>query len=244
MQRRTEPPWRQRKMKNKKQAALDIARCLPLVMIVAFAVIYFVFRDDITADAIKDFAPENESLAVLFMMLIGAAKGISVFCPFILIELIGALIFKDKVVAILVNTAAIAATFTSAYLVGRCSGSVMVDKLREKYPKFNDFYSLIKRNGTFSVFALRIIGVLPMDVVSMYFGASKISYPKYIVMSLLGAAPDLILETIIGAELKNYRSPVFWIAVACRLAFTAVTLLVYRVWIKKNKTKNVSGNEK
>ncbi len=120
----------------------------------------------------------------------------------------------------------------------------MVDKLREKYPKFNDFYSLIKRNGTFSVFALRIIGVLPMDVVSMYFGASKISYPKYIVMSLLGAAPDLILETIIGAELKNYRSPVFWIAVACRLAFTAVTLLVYRVWIKKNKTKNVSGNEK
>ncbi len=230
-------------MKDKKQVALDIARCLPLLMIVAFAVIYFVFKDDIKPEAIKAFVPENASLAVLFMMLIGAAKGLSVFCPFILIELIGALVFKDKVIAILANTAAIAASFSAAYLVGRCSGSVMVDKLREKYPKFNDFYSLIKRNSMFSVFALRIIGVLPMDVVSMYFGALKISYPKYLVMSLLGAAPDLILETIIGAELKNYRSPTFWIAVLCRLAFTAVTVLVYRVWVKKNKKTNVSDSE-
>lgn len=230
-------------MKDKKQVALDIARCLPLLMIVAFAVIYFVFKDDIKPEAIKDFVPENASLAVLFMMLIGAAKGISVFCPFILIELIGALVFKDKVVAILANTAAIAASFSAAYLVGRCSGSVMVDKLCEKYPKFNDFYSLIKRNSMFSVFALRIIGVLPMDVVSMYMGASKICYPKYLVLSLLGAAPDLILETIIGAEIRNYRSKTFWIAVVCRLVFTAITVIVYRVWIKKNKKTNVSDSE-
>ena len=119
----------------------------------------------------------------------------------------------------------------------------MVDKLREKYPKFNDFYSLIKRNSLFSVFALRIVGVLPMDVVSMYMGASKICYPKYLVLSLLGAAPDLILETIIGAELRNYRSPAFWIAVVCRLVFTAITVIFYRIWIKKNKTKNFSENE-
>ena len=230
-------------MKNKKQSALDIARCLPLLIIVAFAVLYFVFRDKITADNIKDMVPKTASLAVLFMMLIGAMKGLSVFCPFVLIELIGTLIFKDKVIAILVNTAAIASSFTAAYLVGRCSGSIMVDKLREKYPKFNDFYSLIKRNSLFSVFALRIVGVLPMDVVSMYMGASKICYPKYLVLSLLGAAPDLILETIIGAELRNYRSPAFWIAVVCRLVFAAITVIFYRIWIKKNKTKNFSENE-
>ena len=107
-------------MKNKKQSALDIARCLPLLIIVAFAVLYFVFRDKITADNIKDMVPKTASLAVLFMMLIGAMKGLSVFCPFVLIELIGTLIFKDKVIAILVNTAAIASSFTAAYLVGRC----------------------------------------------------------------------------------------------------------------------------
>lgn len=229
-------------MKNKKRPVLEILRCLPLLLIIAFAVLYFVFRDKITADIIKDFAPKSASLAVLFMMLIGAMKGLSVFCPFVLIELIGTLLFKEKVAAILANTAAIAATFSAAYLVGRCSGSVMVDKLRERYPKFNDFYSLIKRNSLFAVFALRIIGVLPMDVVSMYFGASKISYPKYLVLSLLGAAPDLILETIIGAEIRNYRSKTFWIAVACRMAFTAITLLIYRLWIKRNKAENTAGN--
>lgn len=230
-------------MKNKKQSALDIARCLPLLIIVAFAVLYFVFRDKITADNIKDMVPKTASLAVLFMMLIGAMKGLSVFCPFVLIELIGTLIFKDKVAAILANAAAIAATFSAAYLVGRCSGSIMVDKLREKYPKFNDFYSLIKRNSIFSVFALRIIGVLAMDVVSMYMGASKINFPKFLVASLLGAAPDLILETIIGAEISNYRSKTFWIAIACRMVFTAITLIVYRLWIKRNKAENTAGND-
>ena len=217
-------------MKNKKSTALEIVRCLPLLIIIAFAILYFIFRDRITADIIKDLAPKTMAPAVLFMMILGAAKGLSVFCPFVLIELIGTLIFKDKVAAILANAAAIAATFSAAYLVGRCSG-------REKYPKFNDFYSLIKRNSIFSVFALRIIGILPMDVVSMYMGASKINYPKFLVASLLGAAPDLILETIIGAEISNYRSKTFWIAIACRMVFTAITLIVYRLWIKKKQDK-------
>ena len=47
-------------MKNKKQSALDIARCLPLLIIVAFAVLYFVFRDKITADNIKDMVPKTK----------------------------------------------------------------------------------------------------------------------------------------------------------------------------------------
>ena len=184
-------------------------------------------------------------VVLVFMMLIGAVKGLSVFCPFLLLEFISVLIFKDKVTAILVNLAVIAASFSSAYVAGRISGAVTVDKLRKRYPKFEDFYSLIKKNSLFAVFAMRVVGVLPMDVVSMYFGASKISYPKYLVMSLLGAAPDLIFETIIGAEIKNYRSPAFWIAVVSRLAFTATTMLVYRLWVKKskNKTEDTAEND-
>lgn len=229
-------------MKNKKRSIGELLRFFPIAVIVAVAIMYFVFRNKITADNIIGITPENEALAVLFMMLIGAVKGLSVFCPFLLLEFISVLIFKDKVTAILVNLAVIAASFSSAYAAGRISGAVTVDKLRKRYRKFEDFYSLIKKNSLFAVFAMRVVGVLPMDVVSMYFGASKVSYPKYLVMSLLGAAPDLILETIIGAEIKNYRSPAFWIAVSCRLVFTAITLLIYRLWIKKNRAANAEEN--
>ena len=99
-------------------------------------------KHPLSTECARFLNPKTVAPAVLFMMILGAAKGLSVFCPFVLIELIGTLIFKDKVAAILANAAAIAATFSAAYLVGRCSGSIMVDKLREKYPKFNDFYSL------------------------------------------------------------------------------------------------------
>ena len=232
-------------MKNKKRSTGEILRCFPIAVVAVIAILYFVFRDKITADNIIGITPKSEALAVLFMMLIGAVKGLSVFCPFLLLEFISVLIFKDKVTAILVNLAVIAASFSSAYVAGRISGAVTVDKLRKRYPKFEDFYTQIKKNSLFAVFAMRVVGVLPMDVVSMYFGASKISYPKYLVMSLLGAAPDLIFETIIGAEIKNYRSPAFWIAVVSRLAFTAITMLVYRLWVKKskNKTEDTAEND-
>ena len=224
-------------MKNKKRSTGEILRFFPIAVVAVIAILYFVFRDKITADNIIGITPKSEALAVLFMMLIGAVKGLSVFCPFLLLEFISVLIFKDKVTAILVNLAVIAASFSSAYVAGRISGAVTVDKLRKRYPKFEDFYSLIKKNSLCAVFAMRVVGVLPMDVVSMYFGASKISYPKYLVMSLLGAAPDLILETIIGAEISNYRSKTFWIAIACRMVFTAITLIVYQLWIKKKQDK-------
>lgn len=236
---------RQTEMKNKKRSTGEILRFFPIAVVAVIAILYFVFRDKITADNIIGITPKSEALAVLFMMLLGVVKGLSVFCPFLLLEFISVLIFKDKATAILVNLAVIAASFSSAYVAGRISGAVTVDKLRKRYPKFEDFYSLIKKNSLFAVFAMRVVGVLPMDVVSMYFGASKISYPKYLVMSLLGAAPDLIFETIIGAEIKNYRSPAFWIAVVSRLAFTATTMLVYRLWVKKskNKTEDTAEND-
>lgn len=227
----------QTEMKNKKRSTGEILRFFPIAVVAVIAILYFVFRDKITADNIIGITPKSEALAVLFMMLIGAVKGLSVFCPFLLLEFISVLIFKDKVTAILVNLAVIAASFSSAYVAGRISGAVTVDKLRKRYPKFEDFYSLIKKNSLFAVFAMRVVGVLPMDVVSMYMGASKINYPKFLVASLLGAAPDLIFETIIGAEISNYRSKTFWIAIACRMVFTAITLIVYQLWIKKKQDK-------
>ena len=57
-------------MKNKKSTALEIVRCLPLLIIIAFAVLYFIFRDRITADIIKDLAPKTVAPAVLFMMIL------------------------------------------------------------------------------------------------------------------------------------------------------------------------------
>lgn len=223
-------------MKNIKEKVVVILRYLPLLMTLAAIIVYILNRDSLTAESISGVAPENAALAVLFILFIAALKSVSVFFPFFIVEVISTLLFP-KGIAIIINIAAICVSFLTAYAVGRLSGSGMIEKLRKKYEKFNDFQGMIEKNKVFAVFALRIIGILPMDTVSMYLGAMKTDVLVYLAASLAGGMPDLILETIIGDGIKNPGSTSFFVAIAIRLSLSLLSLYIYRRYVTKKQVK-------
>ena len=47
---------------------------------------------------------------------------------------------------------------------------------------------------------MRALPVFPIDLLSLFYGASGCAYPKYAGLSVLGIAPRVILFTIIGDQ--------------------------------------------
>ena len=92
---------------------------------------------------------------------------------------------------------------------------------------------MLALRGLFS-FIARAIGILPCDVVSMYFGSTRLYYPAYIAGAVLGFMPDLICTTILGQQIEDVHSPAFWITLAINILACVGSYFFYR-WYKKKK---------
>ena len=137
--------------------------------------------------------------------------------------------------AILVNSLGVLIALALPYWVGRVSGADLAEKLVKKYPKLAEVVSFQQGNALFLSFFLRVISCLPGDAVSMYLGAGKLPFPKYLLGSFLGTFPDIIAATLIGNSITDPSSPAFWASVLLTIAISAASFLLYFFWRKKKK---------
>lgn len=86
---------------------------------------------------------------------------------------------------------------------------------------------------------VRLMGVLPCDIVSMYFGACKIKYTHYLAACVIGMLPAAVTFPLIGTNISNVGSPEFIISVSVNVALAVISLIVCKtaksVQIKKAK---------
>ena len=136
-------------------------------------------------------------------------------------------------VALAVNVVVIAITLTVPYWIGRFSGKDLTERLLVKYPKLQEIRAMRQRNNFFFSFLARAIGVLPCDVLSLYFGNTRLPYPDYIAGAVLGFLPDLICATILGDQISNTHSPAFWITVAVNILACVAAYLGYRAYRRR-----------
>jgi uncharacterized membrane protein YdjX (TVP38/TMEM64 family) len=92
----------------------------------------------------------------------------------------------------------------------------------------------IVQNPWFYSYFLRVVSVLPGDLVSMLLGSFKLKFTPYILGSLLGIFPGMLAATFMGTAISNPSSPEFIIALVGTVLLSVVSYFVYRRW--KNKT--------
>lgn len=112
----------------------------------------------------------------------------------------------------------------------------MADSLVKKYPKLIQIQEFRQQHDLFFAFYVRIIGILPCDVVSAYMGAIKISYPYYLPGCILGMFPNICISTVMGAAVSNPGSPAFFIALLIRGGLILVSGLIFFLGEKKKHT--------
>ncbi len=140
-------------------------------------------------------------------------------------------------IALLVNIVGTVIMVSIPYFIARKCGQHTVDSFVKRYPRISALRDIQEKNNFFLVLFVRLTSLLPCDLVSMYFGAMKMPYPKYLLACILGMLPPVVTFPILGTNVSNPGSPAFLIAAGVELLFMLVSLIISLVFRKKQKKK-------
>lgn len=221
-------------IKNKKNLS---ERLLPfavvLILALSLGVSIYMKKHNLGLERLIGIEGGGMVMAIFIALLLFAIKGVVMFIPLSGLYLAVGAVMNDEIIAFLVNLAGIVICLSIAYFNGT---KITVERAKEIYRKFpkikmlDDFES---ENSLLFSFLIRIFGIVPCDVVSMYCGIKKISYKEYLLGSVAGMIPGLILTGIIGANITNPLSVPFLGSCALQLAGTLGSLYIYKKKIKR-----------
>ena len=224
---------KENKIKVSKTADI-LRKGIPVFFWAAVILLCFLHRDRITVDNIVNFTPENPVLAVGIMLLLFAFKSVTFVIYGSILYAVNGILFPLPF-AILLNMAGSAIMATLPFLIGRRKGSGLLVKLTEKYPKLSVLRKLPSENGFFLSMVIRLMGCLPGDVVSMYFGASGIRYREYLTGTLIGLTPSIVIFTVMGMSADDVTSPAFIISVCCEILTALTSIIWFFCWNRKRR---------
>ena len=221
-------------MKKFKNILLTILRFAPLVVCAVFMGFYLFSGEDITAESLLNFAPEEPLYAALFLVLLYAFKSLTVFFPIIVLNVLGGFLFEPHH-ALIVNTIGVLVELAIPYWIGRASGAGFADRLCKKHPKLAEIIGEGSNNNFFMSFFLRVISCLPGDAISMYFGARRMPFWTCLLGSFLGTLPGMVAATLLGMNITDPSSPMFWVSIGLTVGISVISFLVYFLWRRAKK---------
>lgn len=225
--------------KNFSKALKLIIQIAPFMMIIVCIVVYFMFLKGVTVEHILDFTPDNLFLAALIIIGLFALKSLSLFFPMMIIIIASGSIFHNIWLSIFVNTIGVTVQITIPYLIGKFAERDLVEKLIKKNKKAGKLREIRSKNEWFLSYFLRVINILPCDLVSMFMGAAGFKWNKYYIGSLAGIVPGMIATTVIGSSISDPTSPKFMIAAGVEVFFAVTSATAYRIHQKKHNQKVV-----
>ena len=205
-------------MKNLRKIIPVIAICIIGIML---TVIVKKSGHPLTVDTILEYTPDNTLLAIVVMLTFFALKSLTVVLPLSVLYLTCGMMFSPFS-ALLVSTAGLAVTITIPYLIGKYAGKQTVKSICEKYPKAAQVAVYQQKNNFFACFITRIVGFLPGDIVSLYFGACDAPYAEYLAAGIAGS----MTTTLLGEKINNPFSVEFLIILLCRIAVSVGAIVV------------------
>jgi len=217
-----------------------VRRLAPLAVCGAAAV-FLLRQDGLSAERVLQSAPEHPLGAALFLLLLYAAKGLSFFFPMAVLEAAGGLLFPPAA-AIALNLMGMSAATSLPYLLGRRERGGL-DALTVRFPKLGVLRSVRSGNDFLFVFLVRLTGLVPCDLVSLWMGAANVPYRAYLTAGLLGLAPHMITATVLGSALSHPGDrKALWIALAAAAAVTVLSLSLWQV--RRRRRAGVSPEQK
>lgn len=212
----------------------SVFKVVPLLITGALIVLCLVEFRDMSFQDIVRYTPQNYFLAALVLIGIYAVKSMSVIFPLTALFLASGVIFPFWA-AVIVNLAGLFVSITLPYWIGHVSGRELIQKLSARFPKFDKLRRLSADNDIFTSYVCRAVGAVPGDVVSLLLGASGLHYGKYVLGSLLGMFPGMVLQTLMGKYLDRPLSLPF---ILLFILMTVVALVSSFLFNKKSRKKN------
>lgn len=208
-----------------------------IAIIILLALFVISKYDEVSVEMILSYSPKNVFLAVLFILFLYALKSISIVFPVILLQMASGFLFSAPV-AVIINFVGAIIEFAIPYYIGYITGADAVEKRIQKNARFAKIIKGQKQHDFFSPFFLRVINVLPCDLVSMYFGAIKLPFFKFVAGSFLGTLPGIIPATFMGKSITDPLSPEFLISLSITIISSLLTMVIFYFYNQKRTKKD------
>lgn len=216
---------------GKHSSALHLA---PLVIWAALICFSFLHRNEISLERLLNYTPRNPFLSAFVMMLFFALKSISVVLYSGLLYAASGILFSIPL-AIVVNICGTIVMALVHYLPSRRFGAEIVDGLREKYPKLKAVDSFQRKSDYSFAVLLRAVNVVNYDIGSIYMGAAGLHIVPFLLGSVTGKLPEIILFPIVGTNLGDVRSAPFWIALGFDIFITLAVFALTKKRFRMNE---------
>ena len=207
----------------------DKKKLIPIAAIILMGIVFTVIvkksGQPLSVYTILRYTPENEILAAGILLLLFALKSLTVVFPLSILYLASGILFQP-VIAVLISTAGLAVTITIPYWIGKYSGKQAVQEICKKYPKAGMLAKYQEQNIFFACFITRIVGFLPGDIVSLYFGACDTAYLIYLAAGVAGSLLSIITTTLLGEKISDPFSVEFMVVLLCRILVSVGAVLI------------------
>ena len=200
---------------------------LPFVIIGVSFLFFRPYVADLTVEGLLEFTPSDPVLASVVLLLLFALKSMTVVFPLMVLYLAVGHLFPLWW-SLPLNLCGIVVCVTIPYLIGRYAQADALANVMQKYPKVEAFIIQHRSRGLFLSYFLRIITMVPGDLMSMLLGALRISYPYFLLGSTLGMAPSMIAATLAGDSITNPASPQFILSAVSIVVLAVLSAILYR----------------
>ncbi len=179
-------------------------------------------------NAIARLDTEKEILICIFALYIAKCQlpiPLSVLCA------ISGMVFP-LTQALVINAVFMLFFFAVKYFEGMWIGGGWAGMiLNIKKIKFLRDWIQFKGNGNpYFLSGTRLIPVIPIGMVSKYYGSMRYDFVYYSVLSLIGFAPRLYIYTKLGAAFTNPFSTQFILLLMIIVGFTGITSLAFNIF--------------
>lgn len=194
---------------NKKLLQKGIRVLLPVLFIAVIA--YFLLDSPIgkklahlRVGELSDYLRSFGAFSVVLGMAIVYIQVMLPFVPFVLVAGANVLVFGLFWGFMINYTMAVLGSF-SAFLFARYVGHARVEKRLVKYPAVKQFNQKLEERGFFYVLVGRLIPVIPSTAISLGAGITKIRGRDFLLGTILGKLPMVLLESMIGHDLLHFH---------------------------------------
>ena len=208
-----------------------------LLYVVVAAILVSFYYLDIFAftnpSEIRDYVLSYGDFAPLVFIILFTIVPLTLF-PDALLAIAGGLIFGLYEGSIYIMIGAMCGATLSFY-ISRFYGSWLKDKLKNE--KLIDIDKNIQKNGFLIIFLLRLVPLVPFDIISYSAGFSSIKYKDFILATFIGIIPGVVVYANIGAESLNFGTNSFYLSIAFLLGLVVVSMM-FKKKVKKKFYEN------
>lgn len=176
-----------------------------------------------------------EAAAIAVCVSIFLLKGLTFVIPAMLLYISVGMTF-DLGTALLISLCGITVEVIATYWLGRALGGEYVNRLIKKTKGGEKLLNMNNKSKFSSLFLIRLLPVFPIDFASLFLGSIKLPFVKYMIVSVLGIAPRVIVFTILGDGIYE----IFPTDLLLKVILVLVPVIAFAfvvMWVVKQKKK-------